>query len=348
LWAASFHSSVRCGPVLAAQLAAATTFGAARSLLNRATLGTAFQGSAAAFGPSRFAPPRLEVAASLSTWRSLLAARSSALLLERALRLPAPTLLLTRWATALGARRLTNTRLLLALLAAEFVSLRLASRPRLLGCRTTTLRPLRPTGTRSRGLLALFSTEFLSLRLPARPLLLRSCCAALRSLRLTLAERCRTLRRPWRVLAKPASFACSQRLRRRNSINRRYSAGRFPHSGLAKELITSAFAHPLVADLNRARNARCSRKHQRPHVKRTNGPAYESCDDIRRDAGIDSIAVIAELIRAVDNDGVAEEHVVFAHWYHDASDVPGREVLSPAKDPEIGPVAVLDDHFLGR
>ena len=37
---------------------------------------------------------------------------------------PAPTLLLTRRATALGARRLTNARLFLALLAAEFFSLK--------------------------------------------------------------------------------------------------------------------------------------------------------------------------------------------------------------------------------
>ena len=113
-------------------------------------MGTALQGSAATFGParraSRFDAPRLlDVAASL--WRSLLAARSSALLLERALGQPAPTLLLTRRATALGARRLTNAGLLLALLAAEFFSLRLTSWPLLLGCRAATLRPLRPTGT---------------------------------------------------------------------------------------------------------------------------------------------------------------------------------------------------------
>jgi hypothetical protein len=229
---APFHSSVRCRPVLAAQFAAATTFSAARALLNRAALGAALE-VAAAFGPtccaSRFDAPQLDVAASLSARRSLLAARSSALLLRRALRLPAPTLLLTRRATALGAGRLTDTRLLLALLAAEFISLRLASWPRLFDCRTTTLRPLLPTGTGrllalfsteffslrltlplllgrgspslrplrragagASGLLALLSAEFPSLRLPARPLLLGCRCAPLRPLRLTLAQRCRT------------------------------------------------------------------------------------------------------------------------------------------------------------
>jgi hypothetical protein len=117
---------------------------------------------------------------------------------------------------------------------------------------------------------------------------------------------------------------------------------------LAKELIAPAFAQPLVADLNRARNARCSGEHQRPHVKRTNGPAHERRDHVRCNAGIDAIAPIAELDRAVHDDRLAEEHVVFVHRYHDASEVPDGEVLSPAEDPEIGPVAVLDDHFLGR
>jgi hypothetical protein len=290
--------------------------------------------------------------------------------------LPAPTLLLPRRATALGTRRLTNARLLLALLAAEFFSLRLAPWPLLFDCRARTLRPFRPTGIRR--LLVLFSTEFfssrltrslllrrccsslrplrlagagarglLALRLPARPLLLGCCRAALRPLRLTLAQRCRTLRRPWRVLAKAASFACRQGLRRWNSISRRYRASSFAHSGLAKELITPAFAQPLVADLNCARNARCSGEHQRPHVKRANGPAHECRDDVRRDAGIDRIAVVAELVRAIDDRRIAEKDIVLARRHHDRGYIRRDEVARLAENPIVGSAAIFDDDLLG-
>jgi hypothetical protein len=65
--------------------------------------------------------------------------------------------------------RLTGTGRLFSLFSTEFFSLQL-TRPLLLGRCCPSLRPLRLPGAQARGLLALLAAEFLSLRLSAWPL----------------------------------------------------------------------------------------------------------------------------------------------------------------------------------
>src|SRR5262249_15948924 len=105
---------------------------------------------------------------------------------------------------------------------------------------------------------------------------------------------------------------------------------------------------PFMADFEGTWDPGGSGKHKRSHVIGPNGPADEGRNYVRRDAGIDRVAVVAELVRAVDEDSGAEKDVVLAHRKKQAGEIRRDEVPPAAENPIVRATAIFYHDLIGR
>jgi hypothetical protein len=116
------------------------------------------------------------------------------------------------------------------------------------------------------------------------------------------------------------------------------------------------FGPPSLAELSdflsphlvSAGNAGGSGEHNRPHVESPNGMSDERRDHIRLNPGVDRIAVVAEVVRSVDDYRLSEEHVIVAHRHDDVGDVCSNEVSRLAENPIVGLGRVIGDDLFRR